>query len=302
MPFKKHKWYIDHTSPTTAHLYGIENYIRSFQSEYQQVEIAETELYGRILFLDGKVQSSESDEYIYHEALVHPAMLMNPAPRRVLVIGGGEGATLREVLKHNTVEQLIMVDLDREVVEHCREYLEKWHQGSFDDRRVSLYYMDAREYLENENGTFDVIISDVPEPVEEGPALKLFTVQYFELIKKRLSDNGLFSLQAGDTCLPFIESHSAINNTIKKVMPFVKPYRAFVPSYNTEWGFILSAPFNTDLHAAETFDSLVEERKLDLYYFDGETVLTMFTVPKDMRKILEEETTVIDDDNLMPIY
>ncbi len=302
MPSEKHKWYIDHTSPGTAHIYGIENYIRSFQTRYQQVEIADTEMFGRLLFLDGKVQSAESDEYIYHEALVHPAMLMHPAPRRVLVIGGGEGATLREVLKYQSVEELIMVDLDKEVVENCRKYLESWHQGSFNDNRVTLYFMDAREYLENENGAFDVIISDVPEPVEEGPALKLFTNQYFELIKSRLSEKGMFSLQAGDTSMPFIASHSAINNTLNKVMPFVRPYRAFVPSYNTEWGFILSAPAEMELPSTSLFDKLVEERKLELQYFDGETARAIFALPKDMRKRLEEETRVIDDNHLMPIY
>ncbi len=302
MPTEKHKWYIDHTSPGTAHIYGIENYIQSFQTSFQQVEIVDTELFGRILILDGKVQSAESDEYIYHEALVHPAMLMHPAPRRVLVIGGGEGATLREILKYQSVEELIMVDLDREVVENCRQYLESWHQGSFDNNKVTLHFMDAREYLENEKEAFDVIISDVPEPVEEGPALKLFTTQYFELIKTRLSEKGVFSLQAGDTSLPFIASHSAINNTIKEVMPFVRPYRAFVPSYNTEWGFILSAPNVTELPTAEEFDNLVEDRKLDLQYFDGETALGIFAVPKDMRNRMDQETRVIDDDHLMPIY
>jgi len=302
LPSEKHKWYLDHTSPGTAHMYGIENYIISFQTGYQQVEIADTEMYGRILFLDGKVQSAESDEYIYHEALVHPAMLMCPAPQRVLVIGGGEGATLREVLKHPSVEQLIMVDLDREVVVKCRTYLESWHKGSFDHEKVTLHFMDAREYLENERDPFDVIISDVPEPVEEGPALKLFTTQYFALIKSRLSKHGVFSLQAGDTCLPLIDSHSAINNTIKKVMPFVKPYRAFVPSYNTEWGFILAAPYKAELPSEHAFNHLLQERKLVLHYFDGETARAMFSVPKDMRRRLDEETKIIDDDNLMSIY
>ncbi len=302
MPSEKHKWYIDHTSPVTAHIYGIENYIKSFKTRYQQVEIADSEMFGRILFLDGKVQSAETDEYIYHEALVHPAMLMHPAPQRVLVIGGGEGATLREILKYQGVKELIMVDLDQEVVENCRKYLESWHQGSFDDNRVTLYFMDAREYLENENKAFDVIISDVPEPVEEGPALKLFTKQYFGLIKSRLTEKGIFSLQAGDTSMPFIASHSAINNTLSKVMPFVRPYRAFVPSYNTEWGFILSAPFKSELPAEEEFDRLVEERNLELQYFDGETARAMFAVPKDMRKRLDDEPRVIDDDHVMPIY
>ncbi len=302
MPSEKHKWYIDQTSRGTAHMYGIEYYIKSLQTQYQQVEIADTEFFGRILILDGKVQSAENDEYIYHEALVHPAMLICPSPRRVLVIGGGEGATLREVLKHPDVEQLIMVDLDQEVVKLCREYLSRWHQGSFDDKRVELIYMDARKYLEKEKNTFDVIISDVPEPVEQGPALKLFTTQYFELIKGCLAEKGVFALQAGDSSLPFIESHSAINNTIIRVMPFVQPYRSFVPSFNTEWGFILASAYPSQLPPADEFNQLIADRNLDLHYFDGETAGAMFALPKDMRRRLEEETTVIDDRNLLTIY
>ncbi len=302
MPFEKAKCYIDYTSPGTAHVYGIENFIVSFRTSYQQVEIADTALFGRLLILDGKVQSAESDEYIYHEALVHPAMLMHQTPRRVLVIGGGEGATLREVLKHPSVEELVMVDLDKEVVENCMQHLQAWHQGSFNDSRVTLHFMDAREYLENEKGLFDIIISDVPEPVEQGPALKLFTVQYFNLIKTRLTSEGLVALQAGDTSMPFVESHSAIHNTIRQTMPFVKPYRSFVPSYNTEWGFILAAPSSKEFPGAVEFNRLVESRKLNLKYFDGETSQGMFATPKDLRKILEEEKTVIDDEQVLPIY
>jgi len=302
VPKKEHKWFIEHTSPGTAHMFGIVNFIKSFRTRYQQVEIADTDLFGRILILDGKIQSSEYDEYIYHEALVHPAMLMCPAPRRVLVVGGGEGATLREVFKHPSVESLVMVDLDREVVENCSEYLESWHQGSFEDTRLELIYKDAREYLENTAELFDVIISDVPEPVEGGPALKLFTKQYFSLIKEHLTDNGVFSLQAGDYGLPFIEAHSAINNTIKQIMSFVRSYKAFVPSFNTEWGFLLAAPGPAELPSPEHFDQLIKERNLNLDYFDGETAAGIFSLPGDIRKRLNDETRIIDDQNLLTIY
>ena len=302
MPDEEHKWFIEHTSPATAHMFGIVSFIKCFRTKYQQVEIADTKLFGRILILDGKIQSSEYDEYIYHEALVHPAMLMCPAPRSVLVIGGGEGATLREVFRHPAVERLVMVDLDREVVETCREYLGSWHQGSFNDNRLELIYKDAREYLENTTELFDVIISDVPEPVEVGPAVKLFTKQYFYLIKKHLADKGLLSLQAGDYGLPFIGAHSAINNTVRQVMPFVRSYRAFVPSFNTEWGFILAAPGQSELPAPDHFSKLIEERNLNLHYFDGETSVGIFSLPKDIRKKLRDETRVIDDQNLLKTY
>lgn len=302
MPYEKHKWFVDHTSPGTAHIFGIENYITSFRTKYQQVEIADTQLYGRILILDGKIQSSQSDEYIYHEALVHPAMLLCPAPRRVLVIGGGEGATLREVFRHPTVEKLVMVDLDQEVVELCQMYLEGWHKGSFSDKRLKLIYMDARQYLENSSDLFDVIISDVPEPVEQGPALKLFTRQYYVLIRDHLNINGIFSMQAGDHSLPFSDAHSAINNTIRQVMPFVRSYRAYVPSFNTEWGFIIASPRDTRLPSPKLFDQIIKERNLTLKYFDGETSAGIFSLPLDIRKYLKKEQRIIDDQNLLTIY
>lgn len=302
MPNEEHKWFIEHTSPTTAHMFGIVSFLKCFRTKYQQAEIADTELFGRILILDGKIQSTEFDEYIYHEALVHPAMLLNPAPRRVLVIGGGEGATLREVFRHPAVERLVMVDLDREVVDTCQEYLGSWHQGSFDDNRLELLFMDAREYLLNTSEMFDVIISDVPEPVEAGPAIKLFTKQYFNLIKKHLTDKGLLSLQAGDYGLPFIGAHSAIYNTIRQVMPFVCSYRTFIPSFNTEWGFLLASPGMIELPVPDHFNKLIEERNLILKYFDGETSAGIFSLPKDIRKKLREEIRVIDDQNLLKIY
>ncbi len=299
---RKHKLFIDQTSPETAHLFGVDSFLESRRTEYQQVEIADTGMFGRILILDGKMQSSELDEYIYHEALVHPAMLMCPAPRRVLVIGGGEGATLREVLKHPGVEKVVMVDLDREVVELCRNYLKNWHRGSFEDQRVELHFMDAREYLKENEVLHDVIISDVPEPVEKGPALKLFTRQYFELIKNSLADKGVLSLQAGDFALPFIEVHSAVRNTIKKAMGFVRSYRAFVPSFNTEWGFILAAPRKTELPGGGKFMQTISERKLNLSYLNEESAAGMFLLPADVRRRLEQETKVIDDEELISIY
>jgi spermidine synthase len=302
MSFNEHKWFIEHTSPGTAHMFGITNFLKSMRTKYQQVEVADTELFGRILILDGKIQSSAYDEYVYHEALVHPAMLVCPAPRRVLVTGGGEGATLREVFRHPAVEKLVMVDLDREVVEICRELLATWHQGSFEDSRLELLFMDAREYLEQTDLLFDVIISDVPEPVEAGPALKLFTKQYFDLIRKHLAPDGVFSMQAGDYGLPFIDAHSAIYNTVRRVMPFTRSYRSFIASFNTEWGFIIAGGHERELPTAEDYDLLIKERGLDLCYLDGETVRSMFSLPKDIRKRLASETRIIDDTNLIAIY
>ncbi len=302
MHVDEHKWLVEKTSPYTAHMFSVSSFLVNLKTKYQQVEIAESQLYGRVLILDGKIQSAEFDEYIYHEALVHPAMLTSPKPRRVLITGGGEGATLREVFKHPAVETVVMVDLDKEVVDLCRAYLDAWHAGSFEDKRLNLIHMDARKYMEDTDREFDVIISDIPEPVEQGPALKLFTGQYYELVKKRLAKGGIFALQAGDCGLPFIEVHSAINNTLRKNMSFVQSYRAFVPSFNADWGYILASPALLKLPTGAGYDRLITDRNLKLKYFDGETAHAMFSLPKDIRKRLAEETKIIDDDQLLTVY
>lgn len=303
MSVHEHKWFIEYTSPDTAHMFGVDKYIVSKQTCFQQMEIADTDIYGRILILDGKIQSAERDEYIYHEALVQPAMLMHPCPRRVLIIGGGEGATLREVLRHACVEQAVMVDIDTEVVELCKEHLPQWHRGSFDDPRVLLSHMDARRYLEDNDQRFDVIISDIPEPVEEGPARRLFTWQFYRLVRDRLLKGGILALQAGDFSYVFVAAHNAIYNTIKQVMPAVYSYRAFIPSFNTEWSFAVSSR-EGDLGGfdPEEIDRRIADRKLDLQYYDGETHRGIFAIPRNIRKLREAASVVIDDDRLLTTY
>ena len=302
-PEKEHKWFIEQTSPGTAYMFAIKDYLVASRTPYQQVEIVDTYFFGRMLFLDGKVQSAELDEQIYHETLVHPAMLMHEEPRRVLVIGGGEGATLREVLRHPTVEQAVMVDIDRDVVALCKEYLPQWHRGSFDDPRVKLLHQDARKFLEENEAHYDVMIIDLPEPVEEGPARRLFTWQFYSLVKERLNAGGIMALQAGDFSLPFLEAHSAIYNTIKQVMPDLHSYSAFTPSFNSDWSFIVASKDSTiGAFEANEIDRRAGERHLALDYYDSETHRRMFAIPRNIRKRRNAETTIIDDDRLLTIY
>ena len=157
--------------------------------------IADTFNYGRALFLDGSIQSSEDDEALYHEMLVQPAMLRHPNPRDVLIIGGGEGATLREVLVHRSVNSVTMVDLDREVVELCREHLLPWHRGAFDDRRVRLVYGDGRKFVEDDDGHYDVVIVDVVDMLDNGPAQALYTRQFYERLRRRLRPDAIVVVQ-----------------------------------------------------------------------------------------------------------
>lgn len=215
------------------------------KTPFQEVRIVETDSFGRCLLLDGKVQSAQADEFIYHEALVHPAMLCHRKPANVFIAGGGEGATLREVLRHPDVEEVVMVDLDRDVVELCREHLDTWHRGSFEDSRVTLIHEDARAYLEGEDRTYDVIILDLSEPLDDGPSYLLFTREFYQLCTSRLSEDGVLVTQAGCPSLINPLSFHSVTLTLESVFSKVLPFEAFVPSFGSNWGFTLASTGRT---------------------------------------------------------
>ena len=151
---------------------------------------------------------------------VQPLHLFAPgvnhgAPRTVLVLGGGEGATVREVLKWKTVERVVMVDIDGEVVEACKRYLPEMHQGAFDDPRTELVIGDALAYLDRADQTWDIIISDLSDPIEEGPSFRLFTKEYFAQCRRALKPDGYFVVQAGSLAPPEMGLHVRLVKPIR---------------------------------------------------------------------------------------
>ena len=165
--------------------------------------------------MDGRTQSSEADEFVYHEALVQPALTSLAQPKSVFIAGGGEGATLREALSHKTVERVVMVDLDREVVDLCREHLPNHHQGAFQDPRLTLIHEDAGRYLEEDTARYDLIIIDIPDPLEGGPAYLLYTDEFYGVARQRLNEGGLLVVQSGP-CGPlnYQEVFTAIHQSL----------------------------------------------------------------------------------------
>ena len=201
--------------------------------------VQDTSCFGRSLVLDGKTQSTELDEFIYHEALVHPTLISHPGPESVFIAGGGEGATAREVLAHRSVSRVVMVDIDSEVVELCRRFLPNHHQGAFDDPRLYLHHADAFAFLEESTETFDVAVVDVPDPLEGGPAWLLYTREFYELLRSRLNPGGAMVAQSGPTGPAFYrQCFAAVANTIASVFPRSFLSEAFVPSFGATWGFV----------------------------------------------------------------
>jgi spermidine synthase len=275
----------------------------SVKTAFQKMDIVDTIPYGRALFLDGKIQSGQADEFIYHECLVHPAMVTHAGPRRVFIAGGGEGATLREILRHQTVESVVMVDIDGEAVEACRAYLADVHQGAFDDPRVKLIYADARTELERAAADFDVIVIDVTDPLAGGPSYRIFTREFYELARSRLRPGGLISVQAESADCGGLDGHAAIVNTLCSVFARAVGFRAHVPSFGETWGFAAAGDgwLPSDLTPGAVDWILAQRGCADLRFYDGLTNRALFSPDRYYRDALARATTVIDDDHPLVI-
>ena len=298
------KWFHDRVSRDLVQLHSIEEVLYTGRTEFQSIEVIRTGSYGKCLVLDGKIQSSEVDEFIYHEALVQPAMMAHPCPETVFIAGGGEGATLREVLSHNTVTKAVMIDIDRDVITTCKKYLPDHSQGAFDDKRTELHHVDAREYLANCNDSFDIIIIDLPDPIEEGPAYLLYTQEFYQLVRERLTANGNISVQSGSASLTELLNFSAVNNTLKSIFPVVFPYQVDIPAFGGPWGFCL-ASMNTNpaVLSADEIDAAISARSLgNLKFLDGLSHQGMFSLPKYIRTEFDQQTKLITDQEPLFIY
>ena len=291
-------WLVDQCSPDEIHMFKRSGKILAQQTAFQELQYVETETYGGVLVLDGAVQSAENDEYLYHEALVHPAMIAHPNPQSVLILGGGEGATLREVLKHPMVTRVVMVDLDGELVEFCKKHLPSWHQGAFDDDRVELRHEDGRAYIEHCTERFDVIIFDITDGIPEGPAMGLYTKEFHALCHDRLTDEGVMGVQACRLTLTYWEEHAVIRQTLATAFPVVRSYITFIPSFLVTWGFLLATKGVDPLHlSSDTVTKRILERGLtdDLRMYDEMAHMVLFCLPKELRLNLAKPARILED-------
>ena len=287
---------LDHLTSDSGFFLEYDREIAAFKTRYQDVRLVESRTFGLVLLLDGKVQSTQVDEFIYHEALVHPAMLCHAKPRSVYIAGGGEGATLREVLRYSTVQEVVMVDLDEEVVDICREHLPSWHQGAFDDPRTRLLFEDARAVLEKEDRTYDIIICDLSEPVDDGPSYMLFTQEFYTLCRQRLNPGGAIVTQSGCPSFVYSISFHSVTATLESVFENVSPYLAFIPSFASNWGFTLAS--DSPLLPAmdlSLLSSRMEPLESQLRYLDADFLPSMFRIPRHLKDNREKEGRIIRD-------
>lgn len=285
-------WFIDKDSQHRWIYHRVRKHILSIKTKIQNVKIIDTYEFGRVVVLDEKIQSAEADEFVYHEALVHPVMITHPKPENILILGAGEGATLREVLKHPTVQKATMIDIDREFVNLCKKYLRKWHQGSFHDLRVELIYGDAFKYLKKIKDRFDVIITDISDPIETGPAVSMYTKEFYFLIKKALMPDGIFVTHATSVYyVPQKNISIRIFRTLNEIFPKVDLYYEYIPSFGTLWAFITgSLKYSPKKIASNILKKRLGERRLEtLSFYNADIHTRLFRMPVCIRKLLHSD-------------
>ncbi len=290
---------VESADPFDTYTYRIESVRFSGRTAYQEVTIANTYNYGLALFLDGQLQSTEDDEALYHELLVQPAMLRHPEPRDVLILGGGEGASLREVLIHASVGSATMVDLDGELVELCREHLEVMHQGAFDDPRARIVIGDGRAFLEHDLGLYDVIIIDLVDLLEETQVRRLYTVEFYQLVRGRLRPGGIVAVQGLEFSFLDSGAHAALARTLRAVFGEVHSYRAHIPSFLAGWGFLLASDwFRPEEWSIESIDAAVAQRVGNdwLDHLNGAFLRSCFVQCNETRRVVSGPGPLLQDD------
>ncbi len=250
----KEFWFKEYHSPDHGLFFRISRVIFQKKSEFQQIDIVESPAFGKVLLLDGLVMTTDLDEFVYHEMLVHPAMTLHPEPADILVIGGGDGGTVREILKYPVVKSITVCEIDREVVEASLRYLPHLSSG-FNDPKVRLLFEDGLEFArEAPAGSFDIIFVDSSDPV--GPAAVLYSEESIKNFKRILKDGGIAVLQSESpfTRLDIIKD---LFNKLKKYFTHVTPYLAPMPGYpDGTWSFLMASDREFEKPARECPEGL----------------------------------------------
>lgn len=222
-------WFEEIASPNHRLGWKVRRVLADEVSPYQRIQVVETEQFGHALVLDGILQTTEGDEFIYHEMLAHVALTTHPSPRRVLIVGGGDGGTAREVLRAPATEEVVLAEIDRRVVEMSRTYL-PGHTVGLDDPRLRLEITDGAKFVEAQSAAFDVILVDATDPDGSGPGRALYTEAFHRALRKALRPGGLYVQHAG---APFYnpEVLRGVSESAAQVFPLVRVFTAPIPTY-----------------------------------------------------------------------
>lgn len=281
------KEYKETLFPEWGQFFAVDEVLHEVKTEHQHLVIFRNARFGRVLALDGIIQTTEADEFIYHEMLTHVPLLAHGSARRVLIVGGGDGGMLREVLRHGSVEHVTQVEIDASVVEMSREFLPNHSQGAFDDPRLELVIADGVDYVTRSDDRFDVIISDSTDPI--GPGEALFTGKFYAACKERLEAGGILATQNGNAFGQIDE----VRTTAQRLRPVFDDtafYAAAIPTYIG--GLMAFAWGSDDAGLRQTALPVIEERYaasgLTTRYYTPAVHVAAFSLPRFVETAVEE--------------
>ncbi|SDG50375.1 spermidine synthase [Fontibacillus panacisegetis] len=272
-------WFTEKQTPVFGITAKIRETLIAEKTDFQDLSMLDTEEFGRMLVLDGMVMTTVKDEFVYHEMVAHPALFTHPNPKHVLVVGGGDGGVIREVVKHPGVEKAVLVDIDGKVIEYSRKYLPEI-ACELDNPRVEVQVNDGYMHIIQSKNKYDVIMVDSTEPV--GPAAPLFERGFYQGIYEALKDDGIFVAQTDN---PWFKADliQKVNKDVKEIFPIVRVYGANIPTYPSGlWTFTMGS---------KTYDPLeVDETKIpeiNTKYYTPRLHKAAFVLPKFVEDLIK---------------
>lgn len=273
-------WYTEKQTERFGITAKIKQTLHTEQTEFQKLDMIETEEFGNMLVLDGMVMTTEKDEFVYHEMVAHVPLFTHPNPKQVLVVGGGDGGVIREVLKHPSVEKATLVEIDGKVIEYSKKYLPSI-AGALDDVRVDVQVDDGFMHIAKSENVYDVIMVDSTEPV--GPAVNLFTKGFYEGISKALKEDGVFVAQTDN---PWFHSELIENvfQDVKETFPITRLYTANIPTYPSGlWTFTIGSKKYDPL---EVEDARFHE--IETNYYTKAIHKAAFVLPRFVERLINK--------------
>ena len=265
--------------------------LAQIQSPYQKVEVYDTRQFGKLFRLDGRMMTSEADEFFYHECMTHPAALAHPNPESILVIGGGDGGSSEELLKHPSVKRVVMAELDPVVIDISKKWLGSIHNGAFDDPRLEVKIGDGFEFVKNTSERFDMIVLDLTDP--DTPAFHLYSEQFFRMCQRILRPGGMLTLHLGS---PVYQAETVRKNAanLRKVFRYVAPMSLFVPLYGSLWCLaVASDTLDPRTIAADVIGQRISERRISaLRYYHPAMHAALFTLPVFVQEQVQPKSSL----------
>jgi spermidine synthase len=272
-------WFTEKQTKSFGITAKINKTLHTEQTEFQKLDMVETEEFGNMLILDGMVMTTQKDEFVYHEMVAHIPLFTHPNPENVLVVGGGDGGVIREVLKHPSVKKATLVEIDGKVIEYSKKYLPEI-AGELENPRVDVKVDDGFMHIAQSENVYDVIMVDSTEPV--GPAVNLFTKGFYAGISKALKEDGIFVAQTDN---PWFtpELITNVQSDVKEIFPIVKLYIANIPTYPSGmWTFTLGSKKHDPLEVAEERFHEIETK-----YYTKELHKAAFVLPKFVQDLIK---------------